>query len=58
MLLYKLFELDSDPDWLCPGSAEHLSLPPCSPFPAQRGQGGLAAAPLFLQTLEQRDHLR
>lgn len=34
MLLYELFELDSDPDWLRPGGAECLSLPPCSPFPA------------------------
>lgn len=44
MLLYELFELDSDPDWLHPGGAECLSLPPCSPFLAWTSTGGAAAA--------------
>lgn len=43
MLLYKLFKLDSDPSWLRPGGAGALE--------------GMVAAPFFLQTLEQSDHL-
>lgn len=38
MLLYELFKLDSDPDWLHPGSTECRSHPPCSPSGVDRHQ--------------------
>lgn len=57
MLLYKHFKLVSDPNWLHSGSAECLSLTPYSPFLLRGALGGTEAAPLFLQMLEQRDHL-